>query len=72
MTNRERILRLLHRELPDRVPWFGDLDYWYHAASLKGELPEKYLGDGYFQLARDLNVGFYLQGFFPFNQYYHF
>ena len=50
------------------MPWFGDLDYWYHAASLKGELPEKYLGDGYFQLARDLNVGFYLQGFFPFNQ----
>jgi hypothetical protein len=69
MTNRERILLLLKRSCPDRVPWFGDLDYWYHAAKTAGKLPEKYLGDGYFQLNRDLGVGFYLQGFFPFTQH---
>ena len=28
MTARDRVLRLLDGEAPDRVPWFGDLDYW--------------------------------------------
>jgi len=69
MKNRERILMLLKRTQPDRVPWFGDLDYWYSAARTAGKLPEKYQGDGYFQLNRDLGVGFYLQGFMPFTQH---
>ncbi len=70
MTNRERALKLLGRKgTPDRVPWFGDLDYWYSSMKARGKLPEKYLGDGYFQLNRDLGVGFYLQGFFPFDQH---
>jgi hypothetical protein len=69
MENRERILMLLNRKQPDRVPWFGDLDYWYSAARTAGKLPEKYEGDGYFQLNRELGVGFYLQGFFPFTQH---
>jgi hypothetical protein len=69
MTNRERILMLVNRKQPDRVPWFGDLDYWYTAARSAGKLPQKYQGDGYFQLNRDLGVGFYLQGFFPFTQH---
>ncbi len=60
---------LLRRIAPDRVPWFGDLDYWYSAAKSKGRLPAKYLGEGYFQLNRDLGVGFYLQGYFPFTQH---
>jgi uncharacterized membrane protein len=69
MTNRERILMLLNHQAPDRVPWFGDLDYWYTAAKASGQLPAKYQGDGYFQLNRDLGVGFYLQGFCPFTQH---
>jgi uroporphyrinogen-III decarboxylase len=69
MTNRERVLKLLNHTAPDRVPWFGDLDYWYSAAQTAGQLPPEYLGDGYFQLNRDLGVGFYLQGFFPFTQH---
>jgi hypothetical protein len=69
MTNRERVLTLLNRMTPDRVPWFGDLDYWYSAANRKGTLAPQYQGDGYFQLNRDLGVGFYLQGFFPFTQH---
>ena len=68
MTNRDRILTILSRGTPDRVPWFGDLDYWYHAAIQKQTLKERYHGDGYFKLNRDLGVGFYLQGFFPFVQ----
>ena len=66
MTNRERLLTLLDGRTPDRVPWFGDLDYWYSAAKRAGMLDEKYLGDGYFKLSRDLGAGFYLQGYMPF------
>ena len=69
ISNRERILLLLNHKPPDRVPWFGDLDYWYSSAKIKGVLSKKYLGDGYFQLNRDLGVGFYLQGFNPFTQH---
>ncbi len=69
MVNRERILMLLNGTQPDRVPWFGDLDYWYSATRTAGKLPDQYQGDGYFQLNRDLGVGFYLQGFFPFTQH---
>lgn len=60
---------LLSRKTPDRVPWFGDLDYWYSSTKTRGRLPTKYLGDGYFHLNKDLGVGFYLQGFFPFTQH---
>ena len=28
MTNREQVLKILQGEKPDKVPWFGDLDYW--------------------------------------------
>ena len=69
MTNRERVLALLNRTAPDRVPWFGDLDYWYSSARARGILAEQYQGDGYFRLNRDLGVGFYLQGYYPFNQH---
>ena len=69
MTNRERILKLLNHTQPDRVPWFGDLDYWYASACIAGILPEKFQGDGYFQLNREMGVGFYLQGFSPCTQH---
>ena len=68
LSNRERILAILKHEKTDRVPWFGDLDYWHHAAALRGDLDAKYRSDGYFQLNRDLGVGFYLQGFGPYTQ----
>jgi hypothetical protein len=66
VNNRERILSLLKRTAPDRVPWAGDMDYWYSSMIARRVLPEKYLGDGYFQLNRDLGMGFYLQGFSPY------
>jgi len=68
VNNRQRILTLLNHIAPDRLPWAGDLDYWYHSAQTRGELPERYRGDGYFQLNRDLGSGYYLQGYFPFQQ----
>lgn len=33
MTERERILKVLKGETPDRVPWFADLGHWYRAES---------------------------------------
>ena len=67
---RDRILNVLQGRAPDFVPWFGDLDYWISSMRKRGTLPEEYAGDGYFKLHRDLGVGFYLQGYFPYDTAY--
>jgi len=33
MTERERLIKVLNRETPDRVPWFADLGHWFRAQS---------------------------------------
>jgi hypothetical protein len=33
LTERERFLKVLKGETPDRVPWFADLGHWYRAES---------------------------------------
>lgn len=66
MNVRERALAILNGKQPDNVPWFGDLSYWIEYLKISGNLPQKYLEDGVFQLYRDLGVGFYLQGYFPY------
>jgi hypothetical protein len=67
MGARERVLAVLDGQEPDRVPWMGDLDYWVSSLRLSGALPERYMQtEGLLRLHRDLGVGFYLQGDFPF------
>jgi uroporphyrinogen-III decarboxylase len=67
MSPRERVLALLSGEKPDMVPWFGDLDYWATALISRGEKPKDFKeSNDYIQWHRDLGVGFYLQGYFPF------
>jgi len=67
MTERERVLTLLSGGRPDRVPWFGDLDYWATALIGRGLKPAGFKESGaYIDWHRDLRVGFYLQGYFPF------
>jgi hypothetical protein len=67
MTPRERVLALLRGGCPDRVPWFGDLDYWASALIAEGTKPPGFKESAaYIQWHRDLGVGFYLQGHFPF------
>jgi uroporphyrinogen-III decarboxylase len=67
MTPRERILTLLSGRRPDRVPWFGDLDYWATALIAQGKRPADFKGSPeYIEWHRSLGVGFYLQGYFPF------
>jgi hypothetical protein len=67
MTERERVLTLLVSGTPDRVPWFGDLDYWATSLIGRGLKPKDFKeSDAYIEWHRDLGVGFYLQGYFPF------
>jgi len=71
MNDRERILTLLGGGRPDRVPWFGDLTYWAGAMAARGEVPADFQqSDAYFDFHRDLGVGFYLQGYWPFQTTY--
>ncbi len=72
MTPRERILTILKGEQPDQVPWCGDLDYWANSLIRRGLKPEGFVAsDAYIQWHRELGVGFYLQGYFPYRQIFH-
>lgn len=67
MTPRKQMLTILKGQCPDRVPWFGDLDYWATARSHRHEVPPDFkTSPAYLDWHRDLGVGFYLQGYFPF------
>jgi uroporphyrinogen-III decarboxylase len=71
MTKRERILTVLKRQKPDRLPWCADLSYWMTGLKCDGKLEPRYQGEkGIFQMHRDIGAGFYLQGFFPFTETY--
>jgi hypothetical protein len=73
MTYRERVLKILMREKPDKVAWFGDLDYWATALITQGKRSKEFKQSSkYIDWHRDLGVGFYLQGYFPFKAKYHF
>ena len=69
MTHRERLLHILEGKQPDLLPWFGDLDYWANSLIKRGLKPADFIvSDAYIQWHADLNVGFYLQGYFPYKQ----
>jgi uroporphyrinogen-III decarboxylase len=69
MTNRGRLIAILEGRQPDQVPWFGDLDYWANSLIKRGLKPENFiLSDDYLEWHRELGVGFYLQGYFPYKQ----
>jgi uroporphyrinogen-III decarboxylase len=67
MTPRERLLSVFRRQRPDRVPWYGDLDYLASSLVAQGKVPAGFKESaGYIDWHRSLGVGFYLQGYFPF------
>ena len=69
MNDRQRVLTLLSGGVPDRVPWFGDLAYWALAVEQRGEVPQDWQRtEDYYQLHRQLGVGFYLQGYWAFRE----
>ncbi len=68
MTPRERVLTLLRGGRPDQVPWFGDLDYLATAMIGRGQRPADFKQSAaYLDWHRELGLGFYLQGYFPFH-----
>jgi len=67
MTIRDNVLTLLNGKQPDKVPWLGDLDYWATALVGRGQKPAGFQKSAaYIDWHRELGVGFYLQGYFPF------
>ena len=69
MTFRERVLAVLRGEKADMVPWFGDMDYYTTAQISQGRRPADFRErDQYIEWHRGLRCGFYLQGYFPFNE----
>ncbi len=69
MTHRERLLNILEGKQADYLPWYGDLDYWANSLVKRGLKPDDFIqSDEYIQWHKDLDVGFYLQGYFPYKQ----
>jgi uroporphyrinogen-III decarboxylase len=71
MTPRERLLSILRGDQPDQVPWFGDLDYLATALVAQQIKPQDFVrSSAYLEWHRELRVGYYLQGYFPFRMIY--
>ena len=69
MRPRGRLLKILKHKKTDHVPWFGDLDYWATSLIRCGLKPVDFVrSDAYLEWHRELGVGFYLQGCFPFKE----
>lgn len=83
MSRRDDVKRVLDGKKPEYVPWFGDLDYWLSYLKAERMIPDAYAAmgrgtlsggltdDGLQKLHKDLEVGFYLQAYFPFKTIYH-
>jgi hypothetical protein len=57
VTNRERILAVLDRKSPDRVPWIARLDLWHHARLVEGNMPARFRGMSAVEVGRVLRTG---------------
>lgn len=71
MKQRERVEAIFAGKLPDVMPWFGDLTYWYGAHEKIGDLPEQWQGErGIGKLHREFNVGEYVPGDIAYEVFY--
>jgi hypothetical protein len=58
MNERERLLTVLKRRQPDRIPWYADLSYIYSSLDERGQLEKRYNGDeGYLNFYLDHGAG---------------
>lgn len=57
MTHRERLLAVLNKRHPDRVPWAPRLQLWYEAARRQGTLPARYRQMSVREIERELRLG---------------
>ncbi len=61
MSIRSEVLDLLNGRPGRRVPWFGDLSYYYYSLQRQGRLEEKHQGpEGEKRFYTDFGVGIYL------------
>jgi hypothetical protein len=73
MSPREQVITILQGKRPAKVPWFGDLDYWASSLVARRQKPDDFIhSDDYIKWHKDLNVGFYLQGYYPYKPVYDF
>ncbi|MCL5026228.1 MAG: hypothetical protein M1531_07010 [Chloroflexi bacterium] len=57
MTNRERVLAILARKSPDRIPWLPRLKLWYEAQLRAGTMPKRFAGMSLRELERAVGTG---------------
>lgn len=57
MTNRERLLAIMDRKSPDRIPWIPRLQLWHTAHLHQGTLPDRFVGMSLRQIERQLGMG---------------
>lgn len=57
MTNRERVLTILRRQMPDRIPWIPRLKLWHTAHQSAGTLPRELQGTTQREAERWLGMG---------------
>ena len=57
MTNRERLIAILERRSPDRIPWIPRLEIWHQAHIARNSLPKQYQGLSLREIESDLNIG---------------
>jgi len=57
MNSRERMLAILNKESPDRIPWSPRILLWYRARELQGTLPKKWKGLSLREVERELGIG---------------
>lgn len=67
MTERERIVSVLKRKKPDRIPWATRLDIWHKSALRTGRLPEAYKNVDVMRIYEDLGIG--RQAYFSVTKY---
>lgn len=64
---KERLFSILNGKIPERLPWFGDLSYWHFAMEQQGRLEKRYQGyEGRLNMHRDLDCGYYVQGYYSY------
>lgn len=57
MTERERLLAIMDKKSPDRIPWIPRLQIWHTAHQKQGTLPERFAGMSLRQIERELGMG---------------
>ncbi len=57
MTHRQRLLAVLERRAPDRLPWYPRLEIWHEANRRGGTLPERYRDIPLREIYRRLDMG---------------